>query len=220
VAPRLRVFAQQQRATRRTTYRPQGHDAIDAFNRQQAAPMSQVTWLSTGLPPRRRLFGARRSLRRIGRGRFGRVARVLIDPFFQFSHACLERRYGFEQRQHQRFHRRWGRRPIFGRYAWRKRVCTHATSITGFSANGLSPNRVMDTVSGIPTERLRQKFGEIPLMWCHYRWLAAARQRPATRAGFVRYLRLNWGLVEGRRIPGFLVAKTIRRLKAVSRQSL
>ena len=64
----------------------------------------------------------------------------------------------------------------------------------------------------------RGLLGEIPLMWAHYRLIAQARQRPATRAGFVRYMRLNWGLDDGRGIPLFVVNKLFRRLQAVSRQ--
>ncbi len=63
----------------------------------------------------------------------------------------------------------------------------------------------------------RGLLGEIPLMWRHYRLLAEAQRHPATRAGFIRHLRLSWGLVDGRDIPAFVLDKVIRRLKAVSR---
>jgi len=91
------------------------------------------------------------------------------------------------------------------------------------------PAEVVAALAAVPVTTLDREFyrrkisrrgllGEIPLMWCHYRLLAEAWQRPATRAGFVRYLRLNWGLVDARGIPGFVLDKTIRRLKAVSRR--
>jgi hypothetical protein len=99
--------------------------------------MSHVARLPSGFAPRGRRFRAWRSMGplRVRRRRFGRVARVATDPFFQFGQPVLERRYAFEQRLHQHFHRRRGSRPIFGRNAWRKRVFTHATSIIWFQSN-------------------------------------------------------------------------------------
>ena len=91
------------------------------------------------------------------------------------------------------------------------------------------PAEVVEALAAMPVTALDHDFyrckisrrgllGEIPLMWCHYRLLSEAQQRRATRAGFIHYLRLNWGLVDARGIPGFMVAKTIRRLRAVSRR--
>ncbi len=91
------------------------------------------------------------------------------------------------------------------------------------------PASVVDALAAMPVTELDRAFyrrkisrrgllGEIPLMWSHYGLLAQARRRPATRAGFVRYLRLNWGLDDSRGIPLFVVNKFFRRLKAVSRQ--
>ena len=91
------------------------------------------------------------------------------------------------------------------------------------------PATVVEALAALPVSALDREFfqrkisrrgllGEIPLMWSHYCLIAEARQRPATRAGFVRYLRLNWGLDDGRDIPLFVVNKLFRRLQAVSRQ--
>ena len=91
------------------------------------------------------------------------------------------------------------------------------------------PAAVVAALAAMPVSELDRAFyrrkisrrgllGEIPLMWSHYRLIAQAGQRPATRAGFVRYLRLNWSLEDGRGIPLFVVNKLFRRLKAVSRQ--
>jgi hypothetical protein len=91
------------------------------------------------------------------------------------------------------------------------------------------PAQVVTALAQVPVTAADREFyrrkisrrgllGEIPLMWCHYRLLAQARQRPATRAGFIEYLRLNWGLVRGRSIPAFVMNKTFRRVKAVSRR--
>jgi len=89
------------------------------------------------------------------------------------------------------------------------------------------PATVVETLAAMPVNALDRAFyrrkisrrgllGEIPLMWSHYCLIQAAQQLPPTRPGFLRYMRLNWGLDDGRDIPQFVVNKFMRRLKAVS----
>jgi len=91
------------------------------------------------------------------------------------------------------------------------------------------PAAIVEALADMPVSDLDRAFyrrkisrrgwlGDIPLMWSHYGLIAEAQQRPATRAGFVHYMRLNWDLEDGREIPAFVVNKFFRRLKAVSAQ--
>jgi Uncharacterised nucleotidyltransferase len=92
------------------------------------------------------------------------------------------------------------------------------------------PEAALQALASMPvTDREREFYrlkvsqrgllGEIPLMWYHYLGLVQGRHGPATGAGFLRYLRLNWGLVHAWQIPSFLVHKTVRRLKAITNRS-
>jgi hypothetical protein len=136
MAHRLRVFTQQQCATRHTLDGPGNDHMLHLREGLERPPMSSVARLPTGFSPRGRRFRARRSIGRIGRRRFRRVARSLVDPLFQFSHTLLERHDRFEQGHHPLLHSQGCGRPIFCRNAGRDLFFTHATSITRFRLLG------------------------------------------------------------------------------------
>lgn len=136
MAHRLRVFTQQQYATRHTLDGP-GHDhMVHLREGLERPPMPSVARLPTGFSPRGRRFRARRSIGRIGRRRFRRVARGLVDPLFQFGHALLEDRDRFEQGHHQLLHCQGCGGPISCRNPGRDLIFIHTTSITRFRPLG------------------------------------------------------------------------------------
>jgi hypothetical protein len=91
--------------------------------------------------------------------------------------------------------------------------------------DGPVPPDVLNELAALPVSEAERKLyrlkisrrgllGELPLFWQHYTWLSAQARRPATWGGFVAYLRLNWGLVEARQVPGFVLNKARRRLQS------
>jgi hypothetical protein len=112
------------------------HDAVDLFGRQQWTMMAIMTRLPTTRTTARSGRRTWRSRRRVGGGRLGRVAGVLIEASLQFDDLLLEhddllleREELLDERKRskqKRAHRRWCGRPL-GRSNpfWRCRVIVH-----------------------------------------------------------------------------------------------
>ena len=94
MALRLRVVAEQHGSTVPTKDGAELPDLLNLLERLERTTMSCMAGLSARLTSRSGALRSGRSRGRICRGWLGRVARVLVEPFFQFHHPLLQLRAG------------------------------------------------------------------------------------------------------------------------------
>jgi len=88
------------------------------------------------------------------------------------------------------------------------------------------PAAVIEALAAVPVVAADREFyrlkvsrrgllGDLPVLWQHYRLTAQATHQAATPSGFARYLRVAYELEQLRQVPGFVLHKAARRVRAV-----
>jgi len=92
------------------------------------------------------------------------------------------------------------------------------------------PPEVIEALAAVPVVAADREFyrlkisrrallGDLPVLWQHYRLIARATHQPSTPLGFSRYLRQVFALERLGQVPGFVLNKAARRVRAVAGRS-